>query len=148
MNIREGAGEESELAGKLPRDAGCEILSQDGEWFQIRSGDVTGYVKGEYLLTVQRFSIKFVFIYSNLCRTVTRLNRLFCFLGVIFQNGKCDICGGLVKDTDREPSVPSEPETICGYTNLGIANVENHLNIREGAGEESELAGKLPRDAG
>ncbi|MCI8298839.1 MAG: SH3 domain-containing protein [Lachnospiraceae bacterium] len=54
----------------------------------------------------------------------------------------------LVKDTDREPSVPSEPETICGYTNLGIANVENHLNIREGTGEESELAGKLPRDAG
>ncbi len=51
LNIREGAGEESELAGKLPRDAGCEILSQEGEWFQIQSGDVTGYVKGEFLLT-------------------------------------------------------------------------------------------------
>ena len=51
LNIREGAGEESELAGKLPRDAGCEILSQEGEWFQIKSGDVTGYVKGEFLLT-------------------------------------------------------------------------------------------------
>ncbi len=51
LNIREGAGEESELAGKLPRDAGCEILSQEGEWFQIKSGEVTGYVKGEFLLT-------------------------------------------------------------------------------------------------
>ena len=51
LNIREAAGEDSELAGKLPVDAGCEILSQEGEWYQIKSGDVTGFVKGEYLLT-------------------------------------------------------------------------------------------------
>ena len=37
---------------------------------------------------------------------------------------------------------------ICGYANLGIANVENHLNIREGAGEEFDLVGKLQVDAG
>lgn len=51
LNIREGAGEEYELVGKLPVDAGCEILSTEGEWYQIKSGKVTGYVKGEYLLT-------------------------------------------------------------------------------------------------
>ncbi len=53
LNIREGAGEEYDLVGKLPVDAGCEILSDAGEWFQIRSGKVTGYVKGEFLLTGQ-----------------------------------------------------------------------------------------------
>ena len=53
LNIREGAGEEYDLVGKLPVDAGCEILSDEGEWFQIRSGKVTGYVKGEFLLTGQ-----------------------------------------------------------------------------------------------
>ena len=53
LNIREGAGEEYDLVGKLPLDAGCEILSDEGEWFQIRSGKVTGYVKGEFLLTGQ-----------------------------------------------------------------------------------------------
>ena len=31
--------------------------------------------------------------------------------------------------------VVQAPAAICGYTNLGIAQVENHLNIREGAGE-------------
>ncbi len=51
LNIRESAGEDGELAGKLPVDAGCEILEEEGEWYKIKSGEVTGYVKGEYLLT-------------------------------------------------------------------------------------------------
>ena len=51
LNIREGAGEEFDLVGALPVDAGCEILSQEGEWYQIESGKVNGYVKGEFLLT-------------------------------------------------------------------------------------------------
>ena len=29
----------------------CEILQVEGEWYQIQSGDVNGYVKGEYLMT-------------------------------------------------------------------------------------------------
>ena len=53
-----------------------------------------------------------------------------------------------VTGTEAEPEESQEPKTICGYTNLGIANVENHLNIREGAGEEFELVGELPVDAG
>ena len=51
LNIREGAGEEYDLDGKLQVDAGCEILSREGEWCRIRSGEVNGFVKGEFLLT-------------------------------------------------------------------------------------------------
>ena len=51
LNIREGAGEDQKLVGKLPRDAGCEILETVGEWYKISSGEVTGYVKAEYVLT-------------------------------------------------------------------------------------------------
>lgn len=51
LNIRETPDEAGELAGKLPKDAGCEILAEEGDWYQIQSGKVTGYVKGEYLLT-------------------------------------------------------------------------------------------------
>lgn len=51
LNVREGAGEEFELVGELPVDAGCEILAENGGWYQIQSGDVTGYVKSDYLLT-------------------------------------------------------------------------------------------------
>ncbi len=51
LNIREAAVETAELVGKLPANAGCEILSVEGDWSYIQSGEVTGYVKSEYLLT-------------------------------------------------------------------------------------------------
>lgn len=34
------------------------------------------------------------------------------------------------------------------YNNLGIANVENHLNIRKSPGEDQKIIGKLPKNAG
>lgn len=51
LNVRTAADENSELVGKMQNDAGCEILGQEGDWYQIQSGKVTGYVKAEYLLT-------------------------------------------------------------------------------------------------
>ena len=39
------------VVGKMPNNAGCEILGVEGEWTQIKSGSVEGYVKSEYLLT-------------------------------------------------------------------------------------------------
>lgn len=51
INVRELPGTEAEIVGKLPNNAGCEIIGTDGEWTQIESGKVKGYVKSEYLLT-------------------------------------------------------------------------------------------------
>lgn len=34
------------------------------------------------------------------------------------------------------------------YTNLGIANVDSHLNIRQKPGEDQKIIGKLPKNAG
>lgn len=51
LNVRKEPSEEAELAGKMPANAGCEILEQAGEWYKIQSGKVTGYVKAEFLLT-------------------------------------------------------------------------------------------------
>lgn len=51
LNVRKEADESAEIVGKMPANAGCEILEQDGEWYKIQSGKVTGYVKGEYLVT-------------------------------------------------------------------------------------------------
>ena len=38
--------------------------------------------------------------------------------------------------------------TIAGYKNLGIASVENHLNVRTAPSEDAELVGKMTRNAG
>ena len=39
------------------------------------------------------------------------------------------------------------PQDYWGYTNLGIAHVDNHLNIRQEPSESGKLVGKLSKDA-
>lgn len=51
LNIRDGAGEKSKVIGKLPSYAGCEILEEQDGWYKIRSGNITGYVSKDYILT-------------------------------------------------------------------------------------------------
>ncbi|MBD5489182.1 MAG: SH3 domain-containing protein [Lachnospiraceae bacterium] len=51
LNIRAVAAEDGKLVGKLPKDAACEVLDDDGTWAHIKSGKVEGYVSLEYLLT-------------------------------------------------------------------------------------------------
>lgn len=46
------------------------------------------------------------------------------------------------KDTEEKD------EKFCGYTNLGLANVDNYLNIRKEPAEDAELVGKMPAGAG
>lgn len=40
----------------------------------------------------------------------------------------------------------NEKADLWGYTNLGIAHVDNHLNIREKPGEDGKLVGKMPKN--
>lgn len=51
LNIREQASTDSEVVGVFTNHNACEIIAVEGEWTQIESGDVSGYVKSEYLLT-------------------------------------------------------------------------------------------------
>lgn len=51
LNVRENPGTDSKLVGKMSNNNGCEVLSVDGEWAHIKSGDVDGYVHTDYLLT-------------------------------------------------------------------------------------------------
>jgi uncharacterized protein YgiM (DUF1202 family) len=52
LNIRKEPGEDKEVVGKLPKDAGCTILNIDENgWAKIKSGKVTGYVKSSFLIT-------------------------------------------------------------------------------------------------
>lgn len=51
LNVRKEPGTEAEVVGKMPNNAGCEIIEEDGEWTKIKSGKVEGYVKSEYLLS-------------------------------------------------------------------------------------------------
>lgn len=50
MNIRTAPDANAELAGKFYRGDVADVVSVEGEWTQISSGNVTGYVKNEYLV--------------------------------------------------------------------------------------------------
>lgn len=51
VNIRDVASTDGKIVGKIGRDAGCDILGEEGEWLHVKSGKVEGYIKGEYVLT-------------------------------------------------------------------------------------------------
>lgn len=51
LNVREEPGTSSSILGKLPMNAGCEILETLDGWYKVTSGSVTGYVSAEFLLT-------------------------------------------------------------------------------------------------
>lgn len=51
LNIRQKPGTDEKIIGKLPSHAGCEILEELDGWYKIRSGNLTGYVSSDYILT-------------------------------------------------------------------------------------------------
>ncbi len=53
LNVRDQPSENGNIIGKMTSKSAGEILekTEDGEWYKIQSGSVTGYVKSEYILT-------------------------------------------------------------------------------------------------
>lgn len=51
VNVREDASEDSEVVGKLYDKSVGEFISEKNGWYKIKSGNCTGYVKGEYCVT-------------------------------------------------------------------------------------------------
>lgn len=51
LNVREQPDESSDLVGKMPAGAGCEVYDKEDGWYHIKSGKVEGYVSADYLLT-------------------------------------------------------------------------------------------------
>lgn len=51
VNVRKKPGTDQEIIGKLPKNAGCSIISKEDGWAKIKSGNVTGYVSLDYLAT-------------------------------------------------------------------------------------------------
>ncbi len=51
LNVREEPNLDGKILGKLPMNAGCEIMEEINGWYKVKSGELEGYVAGEYLLT-------------------------------------------------------------------------------------------------
>ncbi len=51
VNIRDTASEEGEIVGKLYDNSVGEFISEQDGWYEIQSGNCTGFVKAEYVVT-------------------------------------------------------------------------------------------------
>jgi len=51
VNVRSLPSEEGEIIGKLYNNSVGTFIAEENGWYQINSGSVTGYVKGEYCVT-------------------------------------------------------------------------------------------------
>jgi len=50
VNVRDAAGEEGNVVGKLYNNSAATVEETEGDWYKITSGNVTGYVKSEFVV--------------------------------------------------------------------------------------------------
>lgn len=50
VNIRDAAGTDGKVLGKLYNNSVGHLIEEDGDWVKIKSGSVTGYVNSEYVV--------------------------------------------------------------------------------------------------
>ena len=51
INVRSSAGTDGEVSGKVYNENAVTIVGQEDDWYEITSGNVTGYVKADYFAT-------------------------------------------------------------------------------------------------
>ena len=50
VNVRDAAGEEGNVVGKLYNNSAATVEGEENGWYKITSGNVTGYVKSEFVV--------------------------------------------------------------------------------------------------
>lgn len=68
VNVRKSADANSAAVGKLYADNYAEVEKVKGDWYKVTSGNVTGYVKGDYLTVGDKDAVE------EASRTVAKVN--------------------------------------------------------------------------
>lgn len=97
LNVRQEAGEDGEVIGKLPSDAGCEILGKEDGWYQIRSGNVSGFVKSDYIVTGEKAEK----LADKLKKTMATVNSMTVYIREK-PNTDCTILSIVTEDEELE----------------------------------------------
>ena len=50
VNVRDSASEDGKLLGKFFKECGGEILEEGDGWTKVKTGDLTGWIKNDYLM--------------------------------------------------------------------------------------------------
>lgn len=70
VNVRKKPTTDSKIVGKIYNNCAATILKKKGDWYQIESGSVKGYIKSEYFITGDEAEAKALEI-AHVTATVT-----------------------------------------------------------------------------
>lgn len=161
LNIREKASEDSDKVGLLYKDCGGTILEQKDGWTRLKSGNVIGWAKDEYLLfgedakeMAEDVGNWIVTLDAEAVRVRTE------------PNDNADVCGLLAYEdsvdfieTVNDHWISVDYDGEIGYVNSDYVNVKFHIDegetmdvirIREREAEERKRKanqGKVSADA-
>lgn len=119
LNVREGVGTDKEIIGKMPGGSACEVLGEEDGWYKIQSGEVSGYVDKQYILTGYDANVKAMETMSN----VLRVN---CDILNVRQEPSTE-CSIATRVQTGEILEILEPETN-GWYKININNLEGYVN--------------------
>lgn len=74
LNVRSEPSTDGAIVGKMTNYAACEILEEVNGWYHITSGEVEGYVSGEFIVT--GIEAKLIGIQQAYTRAVVQVNNL------------------------------------------------------------------------
>ena len=173
LNIRETPDPEGKIIGKLLGDSACEILGQEGDWYQITSGGLSGYISSQYVLTgdgaleAARANVK-----KRAIVTADKLNVRSepvldpaNVVGQVLQNERYEVLDeldGWVQITsgyisadyvevkyalNEARELDLVTMALSQYDNLVISKVNNYLNVREEPSLDGKVIGKMTSKA-
>lgn len=117
LNVREEASLDGKILGKLPMNAGCEILETLDGWYKVSSGNVEGYVSAEFLLTGKEANERA----KDALATVAKVNADMLMVREE-PNTECTILTRVAQDEEIEVV-----EVLSGWVKVNIDNKTGYV---------------------
>lgn len=140
VNIRKDPSTDGEILGKLYRNSACTILKEEGEWYYVESGSVTGYAKAEFIKTglsdeelIKNYSTQKAVVDVDGLNVREEESTESRKLTVIYQNEKYPV----VKIDGEWIELQIEDENLTGYVKAEF--VELIVDFTEAVSREEEL---------
>ena len=175
LNVRKTPDSNGDIIGKMQENSVCQIVSQEGDWYQIHSGPVDGYIASQYVITgedaraaaLEQVKLRAVVTADNvnirqtpelgLDNVVAQALLDERYEVVSQEDGWVQTTGGYISSDyvevryalNEARKMDLKAMAINQYNNLLISKVSNYLNIRSSPKDEgnANIIGKLPGKA-
>lgn len=175
LNVRRTPDPNGDIIGKMQENSVCQIIGQEGDWYQIHSGQVDGYIASQYVITgdeakaaaLEQVKLRAIVTADNVNIRQTPelvpdnvvaqalLDERYEVVGQ--EEGWVQTTGGYISSDyvevkyalNEARKMDLKAMAINQYHNLLISKVSNYLNIRSTPKDEgnANIIGKLPGKA-